>query len=296
MLVALTRLIAMYLRHSSLQFGRPALITFALANLRRHGRRMGKTSVRTIFGYRMALDLGDWVDQYIYLTGQYEEPTTEVISALVGPGDATIDVGANIGYFSLLMARLAGASGAVWAFEPVPGTNERLRQNVALNGASTITVRSEAIANDDTEQAIFAGPQDHSGIASLRPVDGSTHSVTVPVRRLTSCLPKSTAPRLLKIDVEGAEYLALEGMQDILDAHHPDIVLEISTDFLAEMGHSPAQVCEKLTALGYRMYMIAWEGLVALPAWHAGLPVQFNALFTVRESLPEGIRVKTACA
>ncbi|MFN7914586.1 MAG: FkbM family methyltransferase [Vicinamibacterales bacterium] len=292
----LTRLIALYLRHSPLQFGRPALITFALGTLRREGRRIGKTAVRTIFGYRMALDLGDWVDQYIYLTGQYEEPTTEVVKALVRPGDAAVDVGANIGYFSLLLANITGTSGAVWAFEPVPGTNQRLRQNVALNNASTITVRNEAVADNDTEQDIFAGPEDHSGIASLRPVDGSTHSVTVPVRRLTSCLPANTVPRLIKIDVEGAEYLALQGMKDILSAHHPDIVLEVSTEYLAEMGHSPVQIHQELAALGYRMYMIAWEGLVALPAWHSGLPVQFNALFTTRPSLPANIRIKTAFA
>lgn len=294
--ILLTRLVAFYLRRTSLRVAHYRLFRFALEHIRVLGRRMGIRTVTTRFGYRMRLDLRDWVDQFIYITGNYEEMTAATIEASLSPGDTAVDIGANIGFFSLLMARCVGPTGAVWAFEPIPGTNQRLRQNVAMNHATTITVRNEAIAEDDTDRTIFGGTEDHSGIAGFRPVEGASQSHAVPVRRLTSCLPAGTRPRLVKIDVEGAEFLVLRGMHDLLVSHQPDLVLEMSEEYLPALGSSPTQICEYLAAFGYRMYWIDGDALVPLPAWRAGLPVQFNAFFTVRESLPVGLPVRQATA
>lgn len=289
----LTRLVAFYLRRTSLEFAYFRLFRFALARIRTLGRELGVKTVTTRFGYRMRLDLRDWVDQFIYVTGNYEDMTASTIEACLSPGDSAVDIGANIGFFSLLMAKCTGPTGAVWSFEPIPATNLRLRRNVEMNRAVTITVRNEAIADDDTERTIYGGRDDHSGIAGFRPVDGAgTGSHTVPVRRLTSCLPPGTKPRLIKIDVEGAEYMVLRGMGDLLADHQPDIVLEMSAHYLEELGSAPTQICDYLANFGYRMYLIDGDALVPLAGWHTGLPVQFNALFTTRPSLPSQLPVK----
>lgn len=292
--VLLTRVVAFYLRRTHSQFAYFRLFRFALEHIRILGCEMGIATVTTRFGYRMRLDLRDWVDQFIYITGNYEEMTAATIRACLSPGDAAVDIGANIGFFSLLMATCVGPSGAVWAFEPIPATNQRLRQNVAMNRITTITVRNEAIAEDNADRLIYSGTTDHSGVAGFRPVVGSMQSQTVPVRRLTSCLPPGTRPRLIKIDVEGAEFLVLEGMRDLLDTHKPDIVLEMSEEYLPAMGSSPTAICEYLAGFGYRMYWIDGDALVPLDGWRKGLPVQFNAFFTVRESLPAQLPVKQA--
>lgn len=292
MRIVLTRFIAFYLRHSSISVARWRLVSLALKNIRSLGLRMGTVTVTTRFGSRMTLNLGDWVDQYIYVTGNYEDMTASVISACLGEGDSGVDIGANIGFFSLLMGVRVGRTGAVWAFEPIPDTNRRLRENVSLNPGLNITVRNEAIADEDGERAMFGGTTDHSGIASLRPIEGSTGSHSVPVRRLTTVLPPATKPALVKIDVEGAEFMVLQGMRDLLASHRPDIVIEMSAHFLVEMGSSASQVDEHLRSLGYRLYVIDWDGLLPIHAWHDGLPQQCNALYTVRESLPSQLPVK----
>lgn len=66
-----------------------------------HGSELGRRRVRTRDGFRMDLDLSDWVDQYIFVTGLYEESTSALVRALLAPGNTFIDVGANIGYFAL---------------------------------------------------------------------------------------------------------------------------------------------------------------------------------------------------
>jgi hypothetical protein len=97
---------------------------------------------------------------------------------------------------------------------------------------------------------------------------------------------------LIKIDIEGAEHLALQGMVDLLRTSHPDLILEMTDEFLRQMGSSSAELYAYLTRFGYRMYRIDWDGFIPCGQWDDGLPRQFNALFTVRESLPRELALK----
>ncbi|MGH9387904.1 MAG: FkbM family methyltransferase [Vicinamibacterales bacterium] len=286
------RLLCAYVRTSPWDAVRWRFVSYALRQVRKHGPAIGKARVRTRFGFTMELHLDDWVDQHIYVTGNYEDMTAMAIAALLRPGDVSIDVGANVGFFTLLMATRVGGDGAVWAFEPSPQVRSRLIVNLNLNTARQVTVREEAASNVNGTRVFFGGSQDHSGIASLRPVQNSSGSYEVRTCRLSSAIPKTMMPHLVKIDVEGAEYLALEGMRELLEAHHPDIILEITDAFLTEMASSPAEVHLFLTSLGYRMYRIDWDGLTACPSFEASWPKQFNALFTVRESLPDRLPIR----
>jgi FkbM family methyltransferase len=284
--VIMVRAVAAYLRGCQWEIARWRLVSYALRHIRIYGPQMVSATVSTHFGFTMTLDLRDWVDQHIFATGDYEAASAGTIAALLQPGDFCVDAGANVGFFSLLMATRVGAGGAVWAFEPAPATRARLAHNVRINGLTNVTIRSEALSNVDGEQRFWAGPTDHSGIASLRPLHGLEHSYDVRTARLTSCLPRDTVPRLIKMDVEGAEYLAILGMVDLLQASHPDILIEISDHFLKELGSSSREVCSTLIDLGYGMYVVGWNGLAKCTRWTPSLPTQFNALFTSRTSLP----------
>jgi FkbM family methyltransferase len=253
---------------------------------------MGTATVRTRYGFRMQLHLDDWVDQHIYATGLYEDYTAHLLATLVRPGDWAIDVGANIGFFTLLMARQVGPTGRVVAFEPAASTRARLTHNIKLNHLTDVEIHAEAVAEVDGQASFFTGAKDHSGMASLRVLEQNSPAATVRTCRLDDCIAETQRVGLIKIDVEGAEHAAVRGMERTLRHWHPDLIVEISDDYLKEMGRSGQQLTDLVLGLGYRMYLIDWNGLVPLAGWAANLPAQFNALFTVRPELPATLVIK----
>jgi FkbM family methyltransferase len=251
------RLVARYLRSAGWQPGRWRLASFGLREIRRAGASMGHATVRTRYGFAMTLDLRDWVDQHVFVTGDYEGMTSRTIAALLAPGECCIDIGANIGYFSLLMARQVGPQGSVWAFEPAPATRQRLLANLALNRAGRVIVREEALADADGIRTFWPGTKDHSGIAALRPLSAAATPYTVESRRLTTCLPTGVARSFPARDGK----LRPTGLQLFRAArlHH---------------------VCHRLGRPA------------AYPRWRDDLPHLFNALFTTRARLPEDLPLK----
>ena len=286
------RVVSAYLRNCRSPFARWRLFHFAIRKTREHGPLLGSATIRTHHGFRMGLQLNDWADQHIFATGNYEDYTAKVVNHLLESGDSAVDVGANIGFFTLLMAARVGPSGRVWAFEPSPSTRVRLRRNVELNHFANVTIREEAVSDVDGLSAFFCGRDDHSGVASLRPMPSSGSTYQVRTCRLPNVIPSPSRLRLIKIDIEGAEHLALAGMELLLQKRQPDLIVELSDHFLREMGSSSADVYAFLSVNRYNMYIIDWNGLVKVERWSSEFPTQFNALFTTRQQLPAELRVK----
>jgi FkbM family methyltransferase len=247
--------------------------------------------VRTRDGFLLRVHLGDWLGRHVYVTGEYEPATKEVIKALLSPGDTAVDVGANVGYFTLLASSRVGPAGRVYAFEPAPPTRQDLEWNVRLNQAANVVVRAEALADKAGETTFCLGPRDHRGTSSLRSLADGTERLTVATARLDDLLPDGCRVNLIKIDVEGAEYLALLGMRECLKRDHPDLVIEVTDSFLREMGHSAEQLCAELFGLGYNMYIIDHRGLQPVRSPALVPAGQHNALFTTRQGLPAPLRV-----
>jgi FkbM family methyltransferase len=241
----------------------------------------------------MRIRLGDWLGRHVYVLGEYEPATAHVLRALLRPAGRLVDVGANVGYFTLLASRAVGPKGKVYAFEPVPQTLEDLRHNLRLNGAENVVVGEEALADQPGEATFFVGPADHRGTSSLRSLTGGEGVLKVRRLRLDDWLPAGEHVDVIKLDVEGAEYLALRGMEAILRRDRPDLVIEITDSFLQEMGASAAAVHAFLSGLGYRMYVIEPDGLRP-SSGHERLPAQYNALFTARPAFPPGLAVLPA--
>jgi FkbM family methyltransferase len=212
--------------------------------------------------------------------GEYEPATTAVIRAGLREGDTFIDVGANAGYFTLLAATLVGAAGRVIAFEPVPSVRIQLCCNIKLNDFLNCQVHGVAASNSDGECDIFVGPRDHMGVSSLRSLAGSSGSVKVELARLDRILAQESNIRVVKIDVEGAECHVIEGMRDILARFRPHLVLEITDDYLSQMGRSSHDIQQQVAPLGYEIFAIEQEGLRPLTHFSAYRRAQFNALLT----------------
>jgi FkbM family methyltransferase len=282
-------LVALSLRRIPSERGRWRLIPLALRWSRSLLPENRSRLIWTRHGFRLQVRLGDWLGRHVYVTGEYEPATTRVVKSLLQAGDTFVDIGANIGYFSLLASRRVGPTGKVFAFEPVPQTRDELIHNVCLNRAGNVTVRDEAVADSTGEAIFFVGPADHRGTSSLRSLHDASGVLSVRKALLDDLLPPDAKVGLVKIDVEGAEYLALQGMQECLRLDRPDLIIEVTDSYLRGMGHSAAMLCEFLRDFGYRMYTIEHDCLTLLPDSHTAFPDQFNALFTVRERLPDEI-------
>ncbi|MBX9700083.1 MAG: FkbM family methyltransferase, partial [Acetobacteraceae bacterium] len=162
--------------------------------------------VRTADGIRLGLDTREFLEREIYLFGTWEHEIGQAMAALLRPGDVFIDAGANIGAHALQAARLVGPTGQVLAFEPNPGTRERLDANVALNGASQVRVLPLALSDRAGTAELFPDEARNAGAASLRPRPGSGAPVVVPTATLDSVLQEhgiTGRVALVKIDVEG---------------------------------------------------------------------------------------------
>ena len=273
------RVIALTCRRLQRFPGRWRVVSWALRQVRRHGAAIGVRRVRTAHGFLVDCDLADWIGQYVYVTGSYEEPTIALLPALVRNGDSVVDVGANIGFYTLRLAQLVGPAGRVTAFEPMPYALERIHANLQLNGASQVTVVACAASDTDAIVELFLGPPEHTSIASIAPREGA-RTVTVRCRPLDQALAAGGRIALLKIDAEGVEDRVLAGAQRILSDDSPAIIAEINdTTWPGE-----------LMSAGYRMFQIDWDGLREIrQGAGAASPGQFNALF-LKGDVPEGIR------
>lgn len=160
----------------------------------------------------------------------------------VVPGSVVFDIGANVGYYTILASRLAGPKGKVAAFEPVPRNLEFLRRHIAVNRAENVTVFPLACSDRSGETSFFCGSNPAMG--SLYAVGGE--KVTVETAALDSLIEKIGAmPDVIKIDVEGAEAEVIRGAMDTIKQGRPKIFLST---------HSPelrVECTSILEGLGY---------------------------------------------
>ncbi len=218
-------------------------------------------------GLQLSLHLEDWIQQNIYFLGSYEERGLHFLESYLRPGDVFIDVGANIGLYTLLAAQRVGPGGRVCSFEPVPGTAARLRQQVALNELTNITVEELAVSDAPGTVPIYLPPAGNSGMASLF---AYTDELRAPVAVAATTLDAYThgwpAVRLVKMDIEGAEWLALQGMQQLLATQRPALLLELEPTILRSMGHSAAAIGQWLAAFGYEPRYVQADGTLSTEA------------------------------
>jgi FkbM family methyltransferase len=227
----------------------------------------GDREVRTVrarTGARMQLSLGEFVDRTIYCTGEWEPREAQLIRARLRPGDCMVDVGAYVGYFTLMAARLVGPHGRVLAFEANPETYRKLAANVALNGFLQVEMHHCAVGDVAGQHAKVASRQAGNAGGDYTEFGAAAGGSAVEVVRLDQSLDGPV--RIVKIDIEGAELKALRGAGALLrgpDA--PDLVLEFTPAFIRQAGDDPAELLALLHAEGYRVQAITPRDLRPLP-------------------------------
>lgn len=237
---------------------------YRLARLARrfHGADDQVAQFRTPDELRFNLDLRTYPDCCMAF-GLYELDTARAIKRALRPGDTFIDGGANIGYFTLIAAKAVGASGRVHAFEPQPDNRRRLAEHVAMNGlGDVVTIHPVALSDraGEVELHTFDNPASNHGQSTFFAGSQATHAVSVRTVRLDDYLP-DVAPRLIKLDIEGAEPLAIDGMRETLRRNRPAVIVELNATTLARAGFPVREPLDRLLAAvpDYEPYVIAWR-------------------------------------
>jgi len=222
---------------------------------------------RILARYKMFVDTRDvGLATHLMLEGYWEMWVTEAIISLMREGMVAADIGANLGYFTLLMADLAGPSGRVHAFEPNPRLAELLDKSVSLNGfASRVDVHQLALSakNEGMVTLIVPAGEPKNGyladVGDHLPENGQY----VPVARLDGRQEWADI-EFAKIDVEGAEELVWAGMQGLLDNGRLKTVI---LEFTPGRYENPANFLEALLAPGFSLARIDYtRGIVETSA------------------------------
>lgn len=194
----------------------------------RHILPSGRVVQTRVQGHIMALDMRDASTVAMWQDGFYEPETTKHLLENVSRGQACLDIGANCGYFTLLMARAVGPQGQVVSFEPNQEISRILRWNVKKNGYENIQVRNEAVSNKSGTAQFYRHPQWHGMSSLFLRESGSVVQQVNTVRIDELSLPHVD---WVKIDVEGAECIVLQGMQDTLKrSSNVHVVIEFEPD------------------------------------------------------------------
>ncbi len=216
---------------------------------------------------------GEMTNRAMFLYGTFEISETRLVQAALHPGMTFLDVGANIGYYTLIAARLVGETGAVYSFEPNGSMRSKLEANIRRNGFDNVVVRDEAVARETGEVEFYASTWDaNQGISSILPGVGRAAAQKVRSLSLDDFMASLTGRRvdLIKMDIEGAELIAIQGGHRALGATDaPPLIFEA-----AEL----APIAKALRALGYHIRRLHYtlENGLALPDAQAPLQSLFD--------------------
>jgi FkbM family methyltransferase len=219
---------------------------------------------KTSFGATVSVDAGDVTGRYIYYFGMKEPNLTEWIARRLRPGDVFVDVGANIGYFSLLASGLVGDSGKVIAVEALPKIFERLVSNVKANRASNVRTVCSAAWDRRQTLTLYTRADRPPGTTTAVPILADRWRLEdkcqVSAAPLSAILRpyEMRAVRLVKIDVEGAEWHVVAGMTPLLQVCRDDleIVIEVTRKALVADGKCPEDLLDFFASWGFHAYRI----------------------------------------
>jgi len=194
-----------------------------------------------------------------YVLSPHEPSTVKVFERFLAAGSTAVDVGANIGYLSLQMARCVGGEGTVYAVEPAPENLVWLRRNVDLNAAHQIRILPVGAGAETSQRSMFLTGSTRNTFHPDPNATADSKTVSVPQVRLDDVI--EGAIDLVKIDVEGSELEVLQGMQRILDENpRLCLIVEWNPGRLRAANVEPGSLPEYLAERGMRVFQIGDDG------------------------------------
>lgn len=223
--------------------------------------------LKTRLGFKMFTKPGrDYTSDWLRIWRNMETGTEKFILGNMRDGDTFLDIGSNIGFFTLAVAHTFPRS-KVWAFEPNPEIADILARSLAMNGFSD-RVRVHRLAIADVEGSVdFVVDAANSGHGRIGSAAVGNH--TFPVRSIiwdqwVKGETPDMIPSMIKIDIEGAETKAIRGMRDFISSHRPHLIVEAFDAQLREFGSSQAELIQLTSDIGYEQVQPITDGNIVL--------------------------------
>jgi FkbM family methyltransferase len=227
-------------------------------------------------GFQMDLALQDRMQRSMFLNRRHEPETEQAFKSFIAKSKVFVDVGANIGYFSLA-AKALNPRLQVFAFEPLPGNAENLRRNIELNHFKQIEVIEECLSDQAGTTEFMVPPGDECGWGRIAYRDlFSGQKISRPMTTLDQFYTGRNLPiDLLKVDVEGFEMNVFKGAKKVLSELKPVICFEANEPCLKDVGTSSQELFDFLKSHGYKTHSINPNGTLTpattpLPNYRCG--------------------------
>jgi FkbM family methyltransferase len=213
-----------------------------------------RPSFAEVDGHKMLCGSGG----IIVSLGIYEPLETEIVKKEVKKGDVVLDLGANIGYYTLIFAKLVGEEGKVFAFEPEPTNFSLLKKNVEINGYKNVVLIQKAASNITGETRLYLSEDNEVNHRIYDSYDGR-QSIEIEATRLDDYFKNYNGKiDFIKMDIQGAEGRAIQGMSNLLKKNYNvKIAMEFSPMLLEKFGTAPEECLRLLTEFGFKVFEIA---------------------------------------
>jgi len=212
--------------------------------------------------FYMLLNPTEHIQQQLFWYGCYEKELGDLLKKMLRPNDVFIDIGANIGYFSLLSATIS-PSVKVISFEPVKDLFQKMKENFSINNSKNIVAINTAVGETNEQHELFLSAPDNLGMSSFhQPENYSGRKEKVEVIVFDDWFKTSglTKIDLIKLDIEGSELAALKGMRAVLIEQRPVLIVEINPKTLSLFGLKPLDICNYLIQLNFEVFLISENG------------------------------------
>jgi len=203
-------------------------------------------------------------DARIMAAGLYESDVTRLFGHLITDGMTVVDLGAHVGYYTILASRLVGSSGLVYAFEPDPTSYAYLLKNIETNRCRNVVPVPQAVSDKSGLRNFSRDPRGAEGSLTTRL--RNVESIVVPAVALDDYFrEQSRRIDIMKMDIEGGEMAALQGMRQLATEQKPRLIMEFSLGNMRAAGVTRKDLQGLLTELGYRTSQVIERGLEPVP-------------------------------
>lgn len=219
---------------------------------------LAKSNIAQVQGHKMYLDPKDSLS--FSINGIWEETLTEYVKNEIQPNDIVLDIGANIGYFTLIFANLVGKNGKVYAFEPEPKNFSLLTKNVRTNGYNNVILENIALSDENKIIKLYLS-KGNMGQHRIYPSKYTRKDfVSIKANTLDNYFkndPNSKRVSFIKMDVEGSEMGVLNGMKSLLDENRKiTIAIEFVPTCIREFGANPKDLLNFLAERNFEFNLI----------------------------------------
>lgn len=211
-------------------------------------------------GFKLNLKLDDWIQENIFFLGEYENAELKMLEKHLKPGDTFIDLGANLGIYTLHASRIVGEKGKVISFEPFSINHNAIKKHIEINTLSNVRLEKLAVGSESGTITMYLDETEGNlGMVTANYIENAKEE-TVEIVSIDEYLKSKPLQKIdfIKIDIEGFEYPTLLGLKNTLEKYHPAILIEILED--SGTTQNDEKVHEFLYNLGYIKQFITDHG------------------------------------